>query len=230
MYIAITNTLQIHNFYFKENCTLVSTRVASFMSYRREKFTFDEKLRALEIYQQALSATPMTENTPDYLPTFTPLSKTDKKLLTVLQGYVPYTLMKFHMLGFELIPKYALWAQILPFRYFGEVIPPTCDESSISSTERSSSSETENEEFEPHSGEEPSGSEAAGGTPSEQKMNRNPTKPLKSDDSEVTEEIPEDKSDSYTVAAVGKTAGVRSGFSSRLLPSNYNSFTWGGRN
>lgn len=221
MYIAITNSININNLnYIKRNFIHVPDRVASFMAFEKENYTIDQKIRVLDIYRQAIIAMPINDSTPDYLPVFTPLLKSDKKLLSVLQGYVPYTLMKFHLLGFEIIPRYALEAEILPVRHICEDIFPASEECSLSSTE--------NEEYEPHAGEEPSGSEAVGGTPSEQKLNKDPTDPQKSDDPKELDGEPSDNNSSYTVSTVGKVAGVKSGFSSRLLPSNFNNSSWGG--
>lgn len=221
MYIAITYSININNLnYIKRNYIHVPDRVASFMSFEKENYTIDQKVRILDIYRQAIIAMPVNDSAPDYLPVFTPLLKSDKILLSVLQGFVPYTLMKFHLLGFEIIPRYALEAEILPVRHICEEIFPASEEYSLTSTE--------NEEYAPHAGEEPSGSEAVGGTPSEQKLNKDPTDPQDQKTEESTEQKPEPPKSYATVDTVGTVAGVQSGFRSRLLPSNFSPNSWGG--
>lgn len=84
--------------------------------------------------------------------------------------------------------------------------------------------------FSPHVGEEPSSTVVSEPVVSNSSSASKTELPQNQESgSTVSEAEPEKATEgAYTVTAVGVTTGVSSGFSSRLLPSNYNPESWGG--
>lgn len=154
-----------------------------------------------------------------------------KRVLCILQGYLPYCAAIYHVSGirsyprsFHSDPQVKIWRQ--KYEKPLNILISAANLLDNDGTETDSEMEDEGTPFESHSGTESMpdlATTALSSTPQ-------PSSATDKDNSDSNDS--EDKSNrptSYsTFETVGSVAGSKSGLSSRVLPSNYNPASWGG--
>lgn len=154
-----------------------------------------------------------------------------KRVLCILQGYLPYCAAMYHVGGirsyprsFHSDPQIKIWRQ----KYEQPLHIFTNAAKILDGDDVDSESEEEDEDlsFEPQSGIESMPNLGETTVASTQQSSSTPDKDK--DGGNDQEDKPPGPSSYSTFDTVGSVAGSKSGMSSRLLPSNFNPGSWGG--